>query len=67
MGIENAIENAVYALHLQKWTRFAHWYDLKHIAPTTALLPDVLDYILELQTSGLSPSSISIHLAATLQ
>lgn len=57
-------QKRVCTLHLQKWTRFACWYDVKHIEPATSLLPDILACILELKSSGLLLSSTRVHLAA---
>lgn len=51
---------------LQKWMKFNHSCDLRHLSPVFSPLSDVLDYIFELKRIGLCPSSISVHLAAVM-
>lgn len=49
--------------YLWKWKRFTQWCSTKQLPPTSAPLLLILDYLLDLKQSGLSFSSIKVHLA----
>nr|XP_025044009.1 uncharacterized protein LOC112546943 [Pelodiscus sinensis] len=48
----------------QKWTRFCHWCQRAKVEPCASPLNTILDYILDLKASGLSISSLRVHLSA---
>lgn len=50
--------------YLHKWTRLQSWCASNQIEAISAPLSLILDYILHLKQSGLSMSSICVHLAA---
>lgn len=49
---------------MEKWKRFQIWGDSKQVTPTSSSLPLIVDYILDLKKTGLSLSSVKVHLAA---
>lgn len=55
---------STHTTYLRKWTRFAEWCSTKQLSPTSAPLPRMLNYLLDIKQSGLSFSSIRIHLTA---
>nr|XP_025033567.1 uncharacterized protein LOC112543511 [Pelodiscus sinensis] len=50
--------------YLAKWRRFSDWCIQNNIHPLSSPLQNVLDYILDLRESGLTLSSLRVHLAA---
>lgn len=55
----NSTRDATQRTYLQKWTRFWSWGTTSHV-----MILLILDYILDLKKSGLSTSSIHVHLAS---
>lgn len=52
--------------YLHKCKRFHTWCQNRQIMATSSPLSMVLDYILELKKSGLSKSSVKVHLASVM-
>nr|XP_025038502.1 uncharacterized protein LOC112545154 [Pelodiscus sinensis] len=50
--------------YLSKWSRFTRWHAPKDLDPLISPLNVVLEYILQLQATGLSISSLRVHAAA---
>lgn len=49
-----------------KWTRLIRWICEKHIDLPLASIQDILEYLLHLKLSGLSISSLKVHLTAIM-
>lgn len=47
-----------------KWKRFSLWYQQRHLSPEVSGIPLILEYLLSWKGSGLSISSLWVHLGA---
>nr|XP_025035938.1 uncharacterized protein LOC112544265 [Pelodiscus sinensis] len=47
-----------------KWRRFSSWASRRGVHPPLAPIPAILDYLFQLRSSGLSFSSIKVHVAS---
>lgn len=52
--------------YMQKWKQFHSWTNQQALSPSKSRLSHIFDYLLSLKTSGLSLSSIKVHLAAII-
>ncbi|XP_026502484.1 PH domain leucine-rich repeat-containing protein phosphatase 2-like, partial [Terrapene carolina triunguis] len=57
-------KGATHRTYLQKWKGFRIWGQSKDVIPNSATLLVILDSLLSLKKSGLSISSLKVHLAA---
>lgn len=62
----NSKKLSTQSTYLQKWKTFQHWCVQQQFLPVNSSLFAILDYLLELKKSGLSMSSIRVHLAVII-